>query len=215
MAKQHKNLISFGIWSGIALLVAVPVALATTSPYLGYRSMPYIIGGFAGILAVALFLLQPLLALGALPGMNKVHSRSWHRWVGASIVVAVLIHVGGLYITSPADTVDALLLVSPTAFSIYGVIAMWGVVFTAVLVVCRRRLRLRYSTWQLVHNGLALVVVISTVIHAVMIQGAMEEVSKWVLCLAVLATTTGALAIHWVVKPLSKRRRLDRKALSD
>ena len=114
---------------------------------------------------------------------------------------------GGLFVTSPPDTLDALLLVAPTPFSVYGVLAMWGIVATAVLVVLRRRLGLRYSTWFLLHNALALVVVVATVIHALQIEGAMEIVSKWALCLAALTATSVALLDLRVVKPLMRWRR--------
>jgi hypothetical protein len=43
------------------------------------------------------------------------------------LVVAVVVHVGGLWITSPPDMIDALLLTSPTPFSAFGVIAMWAI----------------------------------------------------------------------------------------
>ena len=109
--------------------------------------------------------------------------------------------------TSPPDTTDALLLVAPTPFSIYGVLAMWAVLATAILVALRRRLRLRYATWSLVHNALALVVVVATVIHALQIEGAMEIVSKWGLCLAALAATGATLLNLRVIRPLTRWRR--------
>ena len=111
----------------------VPVVVAASSPYLASRNLPYIVGGFAGIVCLSLFFLQPLLAAGYLPGRGlpdgagTAGSAPQSSWRGRS-------HVGGLYLASPPDTIDALLLVSPTPFSVYGVTAMWGVVATAVLV---------------------------------------------------------------------------------
>lgn len=165
----------------------MPVALAAASPFLAYRGVPYIAGGFAGIVALALLLWQPLLAAGWLPGLAGPRGRRWHRRTGVALVACVLAHVLGLYVTSPPDTLDALLLVAPTPFSVYGVTAMWAVLATALLVAFRRRTGLSFSTWSLMHNILALVVVVATVVHAVQIQGAMEAVSKWVLCCAVVA----------------------------
>jgi predicted ferric reductase len=78
---------------------------------------------------------------------------------------------------------------------------MWGVVATAVLVLFRRRLGLRYSVWRLIHNGLAAIVVVATVIHALQIEGAMEPVSKWVLCMAAVAATAVVLLDLRVVRP--------------
>ena len=184
-----------------AVIMIVPVSIAAFSPYLASRDMPYIVGGFAGIIALSLLFLQPLLPAGYFAGSEGLAGRRWHRWLGVAIVGAVVLHVGGLYLASPEDTTDALLLVSPTPFSVYGVTAMWGVVATAILVLFRRRLRLRHSVWRLVHNGLAAIVVVATVIHALQIEGAMEPVSKWMLCLAVVGATGVALLDLRVVRP--------------
>lgn len=166
-----------------------PVMLAAKSPYLAYRGAAYITGGFAGIAGLALLVLQPLLAAGLLPGPHPARSRVWHRRLGLTFALCVLLHIAGLYVTSPPDTLDALLLVAPTPFSVYGVLAMWGTFATLLLVALRHRLPLRYARWRLTHNALALGVVASTVIHALQIEGTMEPVSKWALCVIVLAVT--------------------------
>jgi predicted ferric reductase len=214
MPSPKRRITALLIWAALGIVMAAPVVLATFSPYLEYRNLPYIVGGFAGIACLSLFVIQPLLAWGYLPGPGRARERRWHRWVGAAIVVAVALHVGGLYLTSAPDTLDALLLVAPTPFSVYGVQAMWGVVVTAVLVVLRHRLGVRYATWYLIHNGLALVVVVGTVIHALQIEGAMEIVSKWLLCLAALTATGATLLDLRVVKPLMRFRRTIEKPTS-
>jgi predicted ferric reductase len=215
MPSPKRRITALLVWVGLVATMAVPVLLAATSPYLAYRNLPYIVGGFAGIVCLALFVVQPLLAAGYLPGPGLVTERRWHRGVGVVIVLCVVLHVGGLYVTSPPDTMDALLLAAPTPFSVYGVLAMWGVVVTAVLVVLRHRLGLRYATWYLIHNGLALVVVVATVIHALQIEGAMEIVSKWLLCLAALTSTGATLLDLRVVRPLMRFRRTIAKPTSE
>jgi hypothetical protein len=113
-------------WGIVALVMIGPVVLAAFSPYLTSRNLAYIVGGFAGIFGLSLLLLQPLLPAGYLAGSEGPAGRRWHRRLGVAIVVAVALHVAGLYLASPPDTIDALLLVSPTPFSVYGVTAMWG-----------------------------------------------------------------------------------------
>ncbi len=169
-----------------------PVVLAAFSPWLAYRDAAYITGGFAGILALSLLLIQPLMVAGYLPGLRGPGGRRWHRRTGVAVVVCVVAHVGGLYITSPPDTLDALLLVAPTPFSVYGVTAMWGVLLTGLMALARRRIA-RPVLWRRAHNALAAVVVVATVVHAVQIEGAMELVSKWALCIAVLVATAVTL----------------------
>ena len=72
---------------------------------------------------------------------------------------------------------------------------------TAFLVLFRRRIGLRYSVWRLIHNGLAAIVVVATVVHALQIEGAMEPGSKWMLCMAVVASTGTVLLDLRVVRP--------------
>ena len=104
--------------------------------------------------------------------------------------MAVVIHVGGLWITSPPDMIDALLFSSPTPFSPWGVVAMWAIFAVALLAALRRRLGLRPRTWRIVHTLLAIVIVAGSAVHAILIEGAMETVSKAALCALVLAAAT-------------------------
>lgn len=185
---------AFLAWGGLALAVGIPLAVAALSPLHAYRSAPYVAASLAGVLALGLLLVQPLLAAGWMPGPHRVRLRRWHRRTGAALVATVAVHVGGLLVASPPDAIDALLLRSPTPFSVWGVAAMWAVVLTAALVGLRRRMRVPPGTWAALHNALALVVVLGTVIHAVQIEGTMGPLSKWALCLAALGAAGAAVA---------------------
>ena len=177
------------IWTGLVLALAVPFGLAALSPQLAWRQSIYIVAGFAGIAALALLLIQPLLARGVLPGVAQFTGRRAHRWFGLSLVLAVVVHVGGLWITSPPDVVDALTFTSPTPFSAWGVIAMWAVFAAALLAGLRRRLKIPPRRFRLGHSALVAVVVAGTVIHALLIQGTMETISKVALCILVVGAT--------------------------
>lgn len=170
------------IWAALALAVALPVVAATISPQLAWREPVYIVAGFAGIIGLGLMLVQPLMIGGYLPGISVAQARRLHGGIGIAIVMAVAIHVGGLWVTSPPDVIDALMFTSPTPFTPWGVVAMWAVVAIAFLFLSRHHLRLRPRTWRQIHTALVLVVVIGTVVHSVLIQGTMETVSKAVLC---------------------------------
>ena len=182
------------IWVALAAAVVVPIAVAAASPLLAWRHPVYIAAGFAGIFALGLLLVQPVLIGGYLPGLSAHRGRRAHRWIGGALVVAVAVHVGGLWITSPPDVIDALLLASPTPFSVWGVIAMWAIFAVALLAALRRRLRLRPRTWRLSHTLLAVVIVVGSVVHGVLIEGTMETVSKAALCALVLAATMKVMA---------------------
>lgn len=194
------------VWVVLACVVIAPIMIAAASPLLAGRDIAYIISGIAGASALVLLLLQPLLAAAYLPGLRKMQQRRWHRWIGSCLIAAVALHIGGLYVTSPPDTIDALLLLSPTWFSVYGVIALWGLIFTVLLVVLRARTGLRYRTWRVLHNALVLVVVVASVVHALMIEGTMGNRSKWMLCVAVLLAIALVTLHLRVVKPMQKRR---------
>ena len=194
------------VWAALAVAVAAPVAVAATSPLLAYRSAVYVAAGLAGVLALALLLVQPLLAAGALPGLSPRRARLAHRALGVGLVALVVLHVAGLWLTSPPDMVDALLLASPTPFSAWGVIARWALYAAAGLAAARRRLRLRPRMWRRAHATLAAVVVAGSVVHALLIEGTMGPVSKAALCLLVLAATVPAVAGPWRPAPSPPRR---------
>ena len=180
---------TLAIWGILTGLIGWALFEAATSPLLQWREPIYIGAAFAGVIGMALLLIQPLLAAGLFPGLTPVHARRLHRWCGAALVTALIVHVVGLWITSPPDVIDALTFTSPTPFAPWGVIAMWAAFGAAGLAVYRRRFKLHQ--WRLGHSALVAIVAIGTVIHAFLIDGTMGTVSKTVLALACL----GALAL--------------------
>jgi predicted ferric reductase len=180
------------IWAALAAAICVPIAAAAASPLLAWRDPVYILAGFAGIIALGLVLVQPLLVGGYLPGLSGYRGRRAHHWIGGALVVAVVVHVGGLWITSPPDMIDALTFTSPTPFSPFGVVAMWAIFSVALLAAFRRRLGPR--TWRIAHMSLAVVIVLGGVVHSVLIEGTMETMSKAALCTLVLAAAIKVMA---------------------
>ncbi|MGF1553771.1 MAG: ferric reductase-like transmembrane domain-containing protein [Paracoccaceae bacterium] len=180
------------IWTALGAAVVVPIAVAATSPLLAWRDPVYIAAGFAGVVAMALCLIQPLLAGGYLPGLPAPRGRRVHRLVGAGLVAIVVLHVAGLWMTSPPDVIDALLFRSPTPFSAWGVAAMWAAFAAALLAALRHRLRPR--RWRLLHTSLATVVVAGGAVHALLIEGTMGTASKTVLCALAVAATAKVVA---------------------
>jgi len=141
------------------------------------------------------------------PGGDDYHGNRWreprHDFerlpaiqlpIGGLLVAAVAIHVGALWITSPQDVIDVLLVQSPTPFSVWGLIGMWAIFAAALLAALRDRLRLRPRTWRISHAFLAVVIVVGSVVHTILIEGTMEAISKAALCGLVLAATTKVIA---------------------
>ncbi len=187
--KQASLIKSVLPWLVLCTAIAVPIAVAINSPQLAWRGPVYIASGFAGIVAMSLLLVQPLLVGGYLPGFRRMRGRKAHGWMGISLLGAVIIHVAGLWITSPPDVIDALLFRSPTPFSLWGVIGMWVVFFAAFMAIMRRRLRIPARTWRFAHALLAISIVASSTAHAVLIDGTMGTMSKVLLCALAIGAT--------------------------
>lgn len=185
------------IWAAVVGVTCATLIAAATSPLLAWREPVYIVAGFAGIVALILMLWQPLLARGYLSGVSIMRSRGLHRLFGLTISLAIILHIAGLWITSPPDVMDALLFASPTPFAVWGVIGMWVVFATAILAMLRRRLRMRPLIWRRWHGGLTVGLVISSVLHAILIEGTMGPLTKGLLSGLVVLVT---LAV-WIRRP--------------
>lgn len=182
------------IWLAFLIAMIAPMIAAAFSPLLAWRDSIYIIAGFAGIFAMALLLTQPLLIGGYLPSISQRKNRQFHKWFGALLVVMVLIHVVFLWLTSPPDVIDVLLFRSPTPFSLWGVIAMWAVFLMGLMAATRKKIRLPLRIWQRAHLALAVITVIGSVGHAMLIEGTMETITKTVICIFVLAATAKVIS---------------------
>jgi len=196
---------TWAVWTALGALMAVPVVLAGLSPLLAYRDAPYIAAGLGGALALSMLLVQPLLGLRALPGLAPAQARMAHRAIGLLLSAAVTVHIGGLYLTSPPDTLDALLLVSPTPFSVYGVMATVALLLTATLVLLRRCMPL--TAWRGIHAVLGLTVITGSIVHALLIEGTMDTLSKITLCTAIGVVALYAVAYGRLIAPRIRRLR--------
>lgn len=187
------------IWFVFIVAAVVPVVAASLSPLLEWRTPIYIGAGFAGILGLCVMLFQPMLAAGLLPGLSIKLSRQAHSRLGIALFALVILHIAGLWITSPPDVVDALLFASPTSFSVWGVIAMWCVIASVLLAIFRAKCRRHLGLWKISHKIIAAVAVIGTVVHALKIEGAMETTTKTALCVLVVVVT------FWVLLNINER----------
>ncbi|MDJ0993096.1 MAG: ferric reductase-like transmembrane domain-containing protein [Dinoroseobacter sp.] len=177
------------IWAALCTAIAVPIIAAAFSPLLAWREPIYIAAGFAGIVGMALMLLQPLLIGGRLPGIRASDNRRLHLWIGVLVVTAVVLHVAGLWITSPPDVIDVLLFRSPAPFGIWGALAMWAVFVSAALGLWRVHGRPQLHVWRIAHTACAILIVSGTILHAAMIEGTMHPLTKLLLGAVIFAAT--------------------------
>ncbi|MEM9210361.1 MAG: ferric reductase-like transmembrane domain-containing protein [Pseudomonadota bacterium] len=186
--------VQWTIWIGVTLVAIVATGQALFSPLLQWRDPVYIGAGIAGVITLTLLLIQPVLASKTLSGFSPLTGRWLHGLVGISLLAAVFAHIIGLWITSPPDVMDALLFVSPTPFSLWGVIAMWALILSAVLAFSWRAIHLRPTIWRWIHMSLAILIVVGTVAHALLIEGTMELASKTLICIVIVIATIYTLS---------------------
>jgi len=149
----------------LAAVAAVPVVLALTDPHLAGASGALTISTATAAVAVSVIALQPLLA-----GTGRVRR---HRLLGVAALVLVLVHVGALFVESPADARFALSPDGPTRarMALLATIALIALVAVGAL---RGRLPLAPSSWRLVHAYLAVVVIVLGLGHALLTDGALD-----------------------------------------
>lgn len=179
-------------WIALAAILLAPLIAAGQSPLLQWRQPIYIAAGFAGIAAFALMLAQPLLATHHMPGLTPLQSRRAHRATGAALTAAVILHIAGLWITSPPDVIDVLLFRSPTPFAPFGAVALWAILAAAALPLLRRKIRPKH--WRRAHLSAVTLALLCTIAHMALIEGTMATWTKWLLAFATL--TAFGLAVR-------------------
>jgi len=100
--------------------------------------------------------------------------------------------------------IDALTFSSPTPFSNWGVIAMWALFVSALSVKIRQYWRFGPANWRIAHAILAVVIVVTTVVHAVLVQGTMGTKSK--TALGVFIAAAMAIVVVDVFRRSHRRR---------
>jgi predicted ferric reductase len=198
---------SGALWAGraaLAALLVVPPAVAVASPLQAGREMAWVLGALAGVLALSLLTVQVLLPTPWLDRLLAGHEPRWHRTVGLTLAAIILAHVAGLYLASPDDIRDALVLAAPT-YSRLGVLSAWSVGFSIALALARRRLGLIYSDWQILHSALAVAIVTTAVGHTVMIRGTLDGPAELLACGAALVAVSAGLVYQHVLRPLRRR----------
>ena len=158
--------------AALLVLAAVPLALALSDRHLADASAALAISTAAGALAVSALVAQPLLA-----SRGRIRP---HQVLGATALALVLVHIGALFIESPADARFALSPDGPTRarMALFATLALVAVVTLGVL---RRRLPLAPTTWRILHGYLAAVVITLGFGHAVLTDGALDGAGTPVL----------------------------------
>jgi predicted ferric reductase len=168
--------------TSLAALAALPLVLALTDFHLSAAPAALVLSTAAGALAVSALALQPFLAAraGARSGAAGRRRLRWHRALGAVVLSLVLAHVGALFILEVDDTLFAMSPDGPTRARM-ALIALIALIATVMLGATYRRLPIRAGTWRILHLYFAVVFIVLGVWHAILTDGALDEVGTPVL----------------------------------
>ncbi|GAA0937567.1 ferredoxin reductase family protein [Pseudonocardia zijingensis] len=172
--------------------------------------------GGGNVLAVDIPVLLGVLAVVALAATVVVSSRvraltkelgieqilRVHRWCGLAVLGLVLAHVAAVVLRNPAKGLAYLDLVhaSPTMRS--GTIATLAFVLLTVTSVMRRRLRLTYGFWRIVHVALAATALAGSAVHVVLLDNLIHADGMGIWFTAVTGSLVAVLVARWAVRPL-------------
>ena len=117
----------------------------------------------------------------------------------------MLLHLGGLYIESPEDTLFALSLDGPTRGRM-AALATAALIAVVGLGLLRARLPMAGATWRILHGFLAALVIFLGFGHAVLTDGALDGFGTSVLL------AFGAVALAGVGGAYAARRRRARSS---
>ena len=183
-------------WLGqvvLSTLILLPTLLAALSPLQVGRAPIWILGTLAGVLSLSLLVVQLLLPTAWLNLFFGEQNLGWHGVLGISVTGLVIAHIVGLYLYSPDDIGDALILAAPT-YSRFGVLSFWCLLLSVVLALTRHKLQLVYSDWQILHSALAVAIVGTAVAHVVLLQGSLDGFAEGLLCGSVVIAVLAAIA---------------------
>ena len=183
--------------TAVAALATLPVALALTDFHLSAAPAALVFSTAAGALAVSALALQPFLAAraGARSGAAGRRRLRWHRVLGTVVLGLVLAHVGALFLVEVDDTLFAMSPDGPTRARM-ALIALIALIGTVILGAAYRRLPIRTGTWRILHLYCAVVFIVLGVGHAVLTDGALDELGTPVLLGSGAIGLAGAFQAH-------------------
>lgn len=182
----------------LVALVILPTLLAALNPLQSGRAPLWVLGTVAGVLSLSLIVVQVLLPTGWLNDWIGEQNLRWHRILGMTVTGLVIAHVLGLYLYSPDDIGDALVLAAPT-YSRLGVLSAGCLLLSVTMATARSKLPLAPADWQILHHVLAVAIVGTGVAHAILLQGTLDGFAEGLLCGSAVVAVLMAV-IYWQIR---------------
>jgi predicted ferric reductase len=186
-------------------LAPLGLALIDLDPGRGFVINLSVALGFVGLSMMGLqFVLVARFKRVAAPFGIDVLLR-FHREIAYVALVLILAHPILLFVDR-SKFVDLLDVPDAPWRARMAVLSTASLLALVALSVWRRQLRMRYETWQLTHDVLAIVVVAAALVHAELVHYYLDEVWEQVLWAAMSAALVSLVVWVRVVKPIQRYR---------
>jgi len=191
------------------VMIVVPLAMSVAGGRLLHESLTAELSLSTGLVAASL-----LVAAFALPSRLRMLTSHLgietllrnHRAVAMTAAVLALLHVG-LVLAADPHRFGVLDLRSAPPRVWAGSVATVALVLLVVLALSRRKRRVRYEGWRLVHIALSLVVVGGTALHVWWLQHLVLEPDMAAWFGLLLVVVLGLIAYRWGWRPFQALRR--------
>src|SRR5262245_52200941 len=195
-----------GVLIGICVAPLTFALMSTDQPGQGFWTDFSVALGFVGLALMGLeFALVARVKTIAHPfGTDGIID--FHRQLGYTGLAFVLVHVALSADWSQANPFGQGDAPTP-ARVVVGAIAAGALLVLVASSVWRRRLRLSYEVWQVLHTVMAVTAVVAAVVHVLLVDYYVDSVWKKVLWSIMTAAFVGLLVWVRVLRPLRMRRR--------
>lgn len=196
--------------SWIAMFIGICVAplvfalVSTDQPGQGFWTDFSVALGFVGLSLMGIeFALVARVKIIAEPfGTDAVID--FHRQIGYTGLLFVLVHVA---LSADWSQANPLTPSNTPARVWFGGIAAAALVVLVATSVWRRRLRLSYEVWQVLHAVLAVVAVVAALVHVLLVDYYVDSIWKQVLWATMAAAFVWLLVWVRLLRPLRMRRK--------
>ena len=134
-------------------------------------------------------------------GLGMEQILAVHRWLGLVVLGLVLAHVAAVVIPNPSRIKHLdLLHASPGMRA--ATIATIALVLLAVTALLRRRLRLPYLVWRILHVVLSAAAVAGGAVHVLLLNNLLQVDGMRIWFAAITASLIVVLLLRWGLRPL-------------
>ena len=206
MTSVVRGIAWIGVFIGICVAPLAFALMSTDQPGQGFLTDFSVALGFVGLslMGIEFALVARVKTIAEPFGTDGIIEL--HRLIGYTGLAFVLIHVAlsaDWSQVNPFTRGD-----EPTpARVVAGAVAVGALLVLVASSIWRRRLRLSYELWQLLHTLLAVVAVVAAVVHVLLVDYYVDTISKKVLWAIMTASFVTLLVWVRVVRPLRLRRR--------